>query len=106
MPSQLDKTNTHRLSTLFQRMSKTSRLDRETFLNLKRDDGANLQSVSVVALAGSCYGLGYSLFFGADLSGVILATVIGCAAGVFLAFVWLSLTFLVGTKIFGSATSY
>ena len=87
-------------------MFKAARLDRETFLNLKEDNAANLQSVSVVALAGSCYGLGFSLFFEANLSGVIFATVIACAAGILLAFTWLSLSFLVGTKILGGETSY
>lgn len=92
--------------TVFRRMFRAARLDRETFLFLKKDDKATAQGLGVVALTGACYGLGLSLFAGADLSGVLLGAGIGGAAGILVAFIWLSLTFVIGTRLLGGSTDY
>lgn len=87
-------------------MLKAARLDRETFLLLKQNEKANTEALGVVALTGVCYGLGFSIFTGAGLSGALLGATVGALAGILVAIVWVSLTFLIGTKLFGGEADY
>jgi hypothetical protein len=59
-----------------------------------------------LALAGLCFGLGFAVSLGADLLGVLLGGAVGIGAGILLGFTWLTLTYLVVTKLFKGASSY
>ncbi len=106
MPFQRDHATVENRSNMLNRMLKAARLDKEIFLVLKQDDKATTEALGVVILTGVCYGLGFSLFIGAGLFGALLGATVGAAAGILVAFVWLSLTFLVGTRLFGGVADY
>jgi len=93
--------------TMLGRMVKSARFDRDTFLDLKEDSSATRQALIVVALAGASFGVGFASSIG---YGTVLALLLGAAFGaifnIALGFVWLSLTFLVGTKIFHGTSDY
>src|SRR5712692_1498780 len=106
MHSQLDHELPSMIRTMLRRMWKVARLDRETIQGLKSDTTATPQAVAVAALAGLSYGLGLSLFLGITVDSVLLAAGAGIVAGLLIGFAWLSLTFVIGTRLFRGVTSY
>ncbi len=106
MHSQLDHELPGIIRTMLRRMWKVARFDRETIQDLKSDPTATPQAVAVAALAGLSYGLGFSLFLGTTIDSVLLAAGAGIVAGLLIGFAWLSLTFVIGTRLFRGVTSY
>jgi len=90
-------------------MLRASRLDGDTFRELRDDSSASVQSIALVAIVGLCYGTGLSLGFfvgGISLLDTFLITLIGLFAAVIIAFVWSGMTFLIVTKIFRRTIGY
>ncbi len=87
-------------------MWKVARLDRDTIEDLKSDPRATPQAVAIVILAGLSYGLGFSLFLGTTLNIVLFISAAGIFLGLLTGFLWLSLTFVIGTRLFRGATNY
>ncbi len=87
-------------------MWRVARLDRDTIEDLKSDPGATPQAVAIVLLAGLSYGLGVSLFLGTTLDLLLFALTFWILLGLLTGFLWLSLTFVIGTRIFRGATNY
>jgi hypothetical protein len=88
------------------RMLRSARLDSSTFLSLKEDPTATGQALIVLALAGTCFAVGHGIAIGDDALGVLLWAILGAIGSLVLGFVWLSLTFLLGTKLFGGRSDY
>jgi hypothetical protein len=98
------------LKKMIFRMLKVARLDGDTFRELRDDSSATVQSVSLVAIIGLCYGAGLG-FFGFFVSGVPILEVftiilIGLFSAVIIAFVWSGTTFLIVTKLFRRTIGY
>jgi Yip1-like protein len=87
-------------------MVKSARLNRDTFLSLKEDPAATGQALIVLSLAGASFGLGFAASIGSSAVGVLLGAVFGTVLGIALGFVWLSLTFLIGTRVFKGNADY
>src|SRR5690348_13308320 len=92
------------------RMLRASRLDGDTFRELRDDSAATVQSLLLVAIIGLCYGagLGFFDFFlsGISLLGVLSLAVLGLFSSLVLALVWSGITFLIVSKIFRRAVDY
>ncbi|OLE59379.1 MAG: hypothetical protein AUG17_02950 [Crenarchaeota archaeon 13_1_20CM_2_53_14] len=88
------------------RMVRAARLDGHIFTSLRDDESATGQSLLVLALAGLSFGFGLAALVGGDLIGVLVGSVAGMAVGVLVGFVWLSLTYLVATRLFKGTSSY
>jgi hypothetical protein len=88
------------------RMMRAARLDGHIFASLRDDSSATSQSLLVLAIAGLSFGFGFAASVGDDLFGVLVASVAGVAVGVLVGFVWLSLTYLVATRLFRGKSSY
>src|SRR6266849_10624550 len=85
------------LKKMIFRMLKAARLDGDTFRELRDDSSATVQSVSLVAIIGLCYGAGLG-FFGFFVAGISLLSIftivlIGLVSAVIIAFVWSGTTF-------------
>ncbi len=106
MPTRLDHTLSSKTRTMLHRMWRVARLDRDTIEDLKSDPGATPQAVAIVLLAGLSYGLGVSLFLGTTLDLLLFALTFWILLGLLTGFLWLSLTFVIGTRIFRGATNY
>lgn len=91
---------------MWDRMVKSARLSGDTFLSLKADPTATGQAVIVLALAGASFGFGFATSIGSSPIGVLLGAVFGVIIGIALGFVWLSLTFLIGTRVFKGTADY
>jgi len=98
------------LKRMISRMLKAARLDGNTFRELRDDSSATVQSVSLVAIIGLCYGagLGFFGFFVAGISILDIFTIvlIGLFSALILAFVWSGTTFLIVTKLFRRTIGY
>jgi hypothetical protein len=88
------------------RMVKSAKLDNTNFLLLKEDPTATGQALVVLALAGICFGIGFTMSVGVRSIWVLLGAVLGAGISIVLGFVWVSLTFLVGTRIFRATSDY
>jgi hypothetical protein len=88
------------------RMVRSARLDGAMFRSLREDNGATGQSVVALALAGLSLGLGFTASIGDDFYGVLLGGVTGIGLGFLVGFLWLSLTYLVVTRLFKGASTY
>ncbi len=91
-------------------MLQAARLDGDIFRELKNDPSTTVQSVSIVAIIGLCYGAGLG-FFGFFVAGISLLntltiTLVGLFSGIIIAFVWSSTTFLIVTKLFRRTIGY
>ena len=95
-----------RFRTMLDRMVKSARLNRDPFLSLKEDPTATSQALTVLALAGASFGVGSAASIGYSIVGLILGAVIGAIVSIGLGFAWLSLTFLIGTKLFHGTSDY
>lgn len=92
---------------MLDRMVKSARLDRDTFLDLKEDSSATRQALVVLALAGASFGVGFASSIGyRAVVPLLLGAAFGAIFSLVLGFVWLSLTFLVGTRIFHATSDY
>ena len=94
------------LSLILYRMARSARMDGAMFRSLKEDTSAISQSIVALALAGFSLGLGFTASIGGDLTGVLLGGVAGIFLGLLIGFVWLSLTYVVVTRLFGGTSSY
>src|SRR5207244_7621134 len=98
------------LKRMISRMSKAARLDSDTFRELRDDASTTVQSVSLVAIIGLCYGagLGFFGFFVAGISVLDIFTIIliGLLSAVIIAFVWSGTTFLIVTRLFRRTIDY
>src|SRR5256712_12770665 len=98
------------LKRMLSRMLKAARLDGDTFRELRDDASTTVQSVSLVAIIGLCYGGGLG-FFGFFVDGISLLDtftiiLIGLFSAVIIAFVWSGTTFLIVTKLFRRTVGY
>jgi Yip1 domain len=91
---------------MLDRMVKSAKLNRDTFLSLKEDPTATSQALIVLALAGASFGVGFATSIGFSVLGILLGAAFGAIVGVALGFVWLSLTFLIGTRVFKGTADY
>jgi len=91
---------------MFYRMAKSARLDGATFRGLREDSHATRQAVLALALSGFSLGLGYRAWTGDDFYGIVLGGALGVVLGLVVGFVWLSLTYLVVTRLFRGSSSY
>lgn len=92
---------------MLDRIVKSARLDRDTFLDLKEDSSATRQALVVLALAGASFGVGFASSIGyREVVPLLLGAAFGAIFSLVLGFVWLSLTFLVGTRIFHGTADY
>lgn len=87
-------------------MWRVARLDRNTIEDLKSDSRATPQAIAIVILVGLSYGLGSGLSVGATLDVLLFALVSGILLGLLTGFLWLSLTFVLGTKLFRGVANY
>jgi hypothetical protein len=98
------------LKRMISRMLKAGRLDGNTFRELRDDASATVQSLSLVAIIGLCYGAGLGLFgfFAAGISILEIFTIllIGLFSALIIAFVWSGITFLIVTKLFRRTIGY
>ncbi len=106
MHTRPDDTFSSKARTVLHRMWKVARLDRDTVKDLKSDSRATAQAVAIVIIAGLSYGFGFSLFLGTTLDMVVLLSVAGILLGLLTGFLWLSLNFVIGTRLFRGATNY
>jgi len=95
---------------MLSRILNAARLDGDTFRELRDDSSATVQSVSLVAIIGLCYGAGLG-FFGFFVAGISLLDVftiilIGLLSAAIIAFVWSGTTFLIVTKLFRRTIGY
>jgi hypothetical protein len=98
------------LRRMISRILKAARFNGDTFRELRDDSSATVQSVSLVAIIGLCYGTGLG-FFGFFVTGISLLdaftiVLIGLFSAVIIAFVWSGTTFLVVTKLFRRTIGY
>lgn len=91
---------------MLDRMVKSAKLNSDTFFSLKEDPTATSQALIVLALAGASFGVGFAASIGSGALGVLLGAIFGAIIGIALGFVWLSLTFLIGTKVFNGTADY
>jgi hypothetical protein len=91
---------------MLDRMVKSARLNRHMFLSLKKDHTATGQALIVLVLAGASFGFGLSMSIGENALLVLLGVILGAIVSIVLGFVWLSLTFLIGTRLFGGTADY
>ncbi len=91
---------------MLDRMVKSTKLNRDTFLSLKEDPTATGQAVVVLGLAGASFGVGFAASIGSSALGVLLGAIFGAIIAIALGFFWLSLTFLVGTRVFKGTSDY
>ena len=101
-----DEALVSKIRSLLHRMWKVARLDRDTIEDLKSDSRATRQAVGIVILAGLSYGLGFSLFLGTTLDFVLFSITAWILLGLLTGFLWLSLTFVIGTRLFRGVTTY
>jgi Yip1 domain len=94
------------LRTILYRMARSARLDGKMFRSLKEDTKANRQSILVLGIAGLLFGIGTAFSLGVDLYGVLVVAGLGAVATILIGFIWLTLTYLVGTRILGGTSSY
>ena len=95
------------LKKLGYRMLKASRLDGETFKELRDDPSATAQSLLVVATVGLCYGTGFGFFLaGRSLLEVLTIVLLGVFSALAVAFAWSGTTFLIVTRLFRRTISY
>jgi hypothetical protein len=87
-------------------MAKSARIDGAMFRSLRDDNKATRQSILVLAMAGLSFGLGLTVSIGSDLLYVLLGVLIGVFTGIALGFVWLTLTYVVVTRVFGGSSGY
>ena len=107
MNSRSDQFSIDRRWTILDRMAKSARLDRDTFLDLKDDSSATRQALIVLALAGASFGLGFASLIGyRTILPLLLGAAFGAIFSIVLGFLWLSLTLLVGTRIFHGTSDY
>jgi Yip1-like protein len=95
-----------RFRTMLDRMVKSAKFNTNTFQSLKEDSTATGQALIVLALAGTSFGVGFTMSIGYDVQLVLLGALLGAITGIFVGFVWLSLTFLIGTKLFRGTSDY
>lgn len=88
------------------RMIKCARLNSEMFRSLREDTGATSQSLIVLAVAGMSFGLGFTASLGDELWRVLLIGAFGIIVAVVIGFVWLSLIYLVGTRLLKGVSGY
>jgi len=60
----------------------------------------------VLALAGTSFGIGFTVSVGVRGQWLLLGAGLGAVIGIVLGFVWTSLTFLIGTKVFHATSDY
>jgi len=91
-------------------MLKAARLNGDTFRELRDDPSTTVQSVSVVAMIGLCYGAGLGLFGyfsgGFSVLGTFTVALTGLFAGISIAFAWSGITFLIMTRLFRRKIAY
>lgn len=87
-------------------MVAVARLNRRVFTSLREDTDATGQSLVVLGIAGLSFGLGFAISLGSDPTGILFGGIIGIVSSIAVGFVWLSLSYLIGTKLFRGTTSY
>lgn len=87
-------------------MSRSARLDGEIFRALRDDTSANRQAVVVLAISGLSFGLGFTFSIRDDLFGIALGGLIGIGVGILTGFLWISLTYLIVTKVFKGSSDF
>src|SRR5947209_19405235 len=98
MISQASPFTIDRRRTMLDRMVKSARFNRETFLALKADASATGQALIVLALAGASFGVGFAASIGFSALGILLGAVLGAVVSIALGIIWVSLTFLIGRR--------
>src|SRR5438128_12151106 len=88
------------------RMRKSARFTRDTLLALKEHSSATGQALIVLALAGASFGVGFAASIGFSTLGILLRAVLGAVVSIALGIIWVSLTFLIGRRIFGGKSDY
>jgi hypothetical protein len=95
------------LKKMGSRMLRAARLDGETYRELRDDPSATAQSILLVTIIGLCYGAGFGFFLaGPSLPDVLTITIISLFSVLVIAFVWLSTTFLIVTRLFRRTIGY
>src|SRR5437016_11996338 len=79
---------------MLDRMVKSARFNRDTFLAVKEDSSATGQALIVLALAGASFGVGFAASIGFSTLGILLGAVLGAVVSIALGIIWVSLTFL------------
>lgn len=106
MISRSGSLTTNRLRTMLDRMVQSARLRGSNFLELKEDPTATGQASFVLALAGTSFGFGFTMSIGVPGLWVLVGAILGALIGISLGFVWVSLTFVIGTRIFRATSDY
>jgi hypothetical protein len=88
------------------RMVRSARIDGAMFRSLREDNRATRQSILALALAGLSLGLGYETWIGDNLYRILLGGVFGIALSFLVGFLWVSLTYLVVTRVFKCASTF
>src|SRR5438552_18069435 len=91
---------------MLDRMVKSARFNRDTFLALKKDSSATGQALIVLALAGASFGVGFAASIGFSALGILLGAVLGAVVSIALGIIWFSLTFLIGRRFFGGKSDF
>jgi hypothetical protein len=98
--------NTNRFRTMLDRMVQSATLRGKNFLELREDPTATGQALVVLALAGTSFGFGFTMSIGVPGLWVLVGAILGALIGISLGFVWVSLTFVIGTRIFRATSNY
>ena len=91
---------------MLDRMVKSARFNRDTFLALKDDSTATGQALIVLALAGASFGVGFAASIGSSSIGILLGAIFGTVVSIALGVVWVSLTFVIGKRFFGGRSDF
>src|ERR1700747_2007081 len=88
------------------RMVRSARIDGAMFRSLREDSRATRQSILALGLAGLSLGLGYETWIGDNLYRILLGGVFGIALSFLVGFLWVSLTYLVVTRVFKGTSTF
>jgi F0F1-type ATP synthase assembly protein I len=98
------------LRKMASRMVKAARLNGDTFRELRDDPSATVQSLSLIAIVGLCYGAGLGLFgfsiAGISMLEVLIITLIGLLAAFVIALVLSITSLLIVRKLFRGRIGY
>lgn len=106
MPLTVSVSRTESLRIMFRRMIGVAKLNGSVVRSLREDAGATGQSLVVLAIVGLSFGLGFAVSLGLNSSEILLGGVIGVVSSTVVGFVWLSLSYLIGTRLFRGTISY
>src|SRR5438552_8790446 len=91
---------------MLDRMVKSARFNRDTFLALKKDSSATGQALIVLARAGASLVVGLAASIGFSALGILLGAVLGAVVSIALGIICVLLSSRIGRRFFGGKSDY